>query len=51
MTAKTFNDIPLSVLDLAPVLEGSTPEQSFKNSVELAKKKRGTIRVQPLLAG
>ncbi|MFD2762340.1 LLM class flavin-dependent oxidoreductase [Lentibacillus juripiscarius] len=37
MTAKTFNDIPLSVLDLAPVLEGSTPEQSFKNSVELAK--------------
>ncbi|TFJ92932.1 LLM class flavin-dependent oxidoreductase [Lentibacillus salicampi] len=36
MSAKTFNHIPLSVLDLAPVLEGSTPEQSFKNSVNLA---------------
>ncbi|MFD1361305.1 LLM class flavin-dependent oxidoreductase [Lentibacillus salinarum] len=37
MSAKTFNHIPLSVLDLAPVLEGSTPEQSFKNSVDLAR--------------
>ncbi|HLS08883.1 LLM class flavin-dependent oxidoreductase [Lentibacillus sp.] len=36
MSTKTFNNIPLSVLDLAPVLEGSTPEQSFKNSVALA---------------
>ncbi|TRM10916.1 LLM class flavin-dependent oxidoreductase [Lentibacillus cibarius] len=35
--AKTFNNIPLSVLDLAPVLEGGTPEQSFKNSVALAR--------------
>lgn len=33
---KTFNHIPLSVLDLAPVIEGSIPEQSFKNSVDLA---------------
>ncbi|MFD1039108.1 LLM class flavin-dependent oxidoreductase [Virgibacillus byunsanensis] len=35
-TAKTFNHIPLSVLDLAPVVEGGKPEQSFKNSVDLA---------------
>ncbi|WP_430789856.1 LLM class flavin-dependent oxidoreductase [Virgibacillus flavescens] len=33
---KHFNQIPLSVLDLAPVTEGSTPKQSFENSVELA---------------
>lgn len=33
---KTFNNIPLSVLDLAPVLEGSNPAESFKNSVKLA---------------
>ncbi|WP_223699925.1 LLM class flavin-dependent oxidoreductase [Sutcliffiella deserti] len=30
------NTIPLSVLDLAPVVEGSDPGQAFKNSVELA---------------
>ncbi len=36
MTKKTFNNIPLSVLDLAPVLEGSNPSESFKNSVDLA---------------
>lgn len=33
---KLFNNIPLSVLDLAPVNEGSDAGQSFKNSVELA---------------
>ncbi|WP_404456512.1 LLM class flavin-dependent oxidoreductase [Virgibacillus necropolis] len=33
---KRFNHIPLSVLDLAPINEGSNPGQSFKNSVELA---------------
>src|SRR5699024_3685825 len=33
---KTFNNTAFSVLDLAPVLEGSNPAQSFKNSVELA---------------
>ncbi|GAA0429696.1 MAG: LLM class flavin-dependent oxidoreductase [Bacillota bacterium] len=33
---KTFQHIPLSVLDLAPVNEGSTPSDSFKNSVALA---------------
>lgn len=33
---KTFHRVPLSVLDLAPVNEGSTPSQSFKNSVDLA---------------
>nr|WP_188454775.1 LLM class flavin-dependent oxidoreductase [Virgibacillus oceani]GGG71823.1 hypothetical protein GCM10011398_15170 [Virgibacillus oceani] len=36
-SVKTFKSIPLSVLDLAPVTEGGTPEQSFKNSVSLAK--------------
>lgn len=35
-SAKTFNNIPLSVLDLAPVVEGSDPSESFKNSVDLA---------------
>lgn len=34
--SKTFNEIPLSILDLAPVNEGSTPRQSFHNSVDLA---------------
>ncbi len=34
--AKTFKNIPLSVLDLAPITEGSNASQSFKNSVELA---------------
>lgn len=33
---KAFNNVPLSVLDLAPVVEGSNPQQTFKNSVELA---------------
>lgn len=31
-----FNGIPLSVLDLAPIQEGATAEQSFKESVALA---------------
>lgn len=35
-TAKTFNGIPLSVLDLAPINEGGSPTETFKNSVELA---------------
>lgn len=34
---KTFHRIPLSVLDLAPVNEGSNPRESFQHSVELAK--------------
>lgn len=34
--AKIFNHIPLSVLDLAPITEGSNASESFKNSVELA---------------
>lgn len=33
---RTFNNVPLSVLDLAPVIEGSYPKQSFQNSVDLA---------------
>ncbi|MEK5037672.1 LLM class flavin-dependent oxidoreductase [Sporosarcina sp. FSL K6-3457] len=36
MHIKTFNSIPLSVLDLAPINAGSNASQSFKNSVELA---------------
>ncbi|WP_226037762.1 LLM class flavin-dependent oxidoreductase [Aquibacillus saliphilus] len=35
-TNNLFNNIPLSVLDLAPINEGSNAGQSFKNSVELA---------------
>ncbi|WP_067728036.1 LLM class flavin-dependent oxidoreductase [Oceanobacillus damuensis] len=33
---KTFHNIPLSVLDLAPITEGSDASQSFKESVQLA---------------
>lgn len=33
---KKFNSIPLSVLDLSPINEGSNATQSFKNSAELA---------------
>lgn len=36
MQAKKFENIPLSVLDLAPVNEGSDAAQSFRNSAELA---------------
>ncbi|PSL31669.1 luciferase family oxidoreductase group 1 [Planomicrobium soli] len=36
MQLKKFEHIPLSVLDLAPVNEGSDTAQSFKNSAELA---------------
>jgi luciferase family oxidoreductase group 1 len=31
-------DIPLSILDLVPVLAGSTPADSFRNSLDLAQK-------------
>ncbi|WP_068674005.1 LLM class flavin-dependent oxidoreductase [Oceanobacillus sp. Castelsardo] len=34
--ARKFNDIPLSILDLAPIVEGRTATDSFKESVELA---------------
>ncbi|WP_404456076.1 LLM class flavin-dependent oxidoreductase [Oceanobacillus kapialis] len=34
--SRTFQHIPLSVLDLAPVNDGSTPRESFQNSVKLA---------------
>ncbi|WP_075617725.1 LLM class flavin-dependent oxidoreductase [Paenisporosarcina indica] len=33
---RKFNNIPLSVLDLSPINEGSHAGQSFENSVELA---------------
>lgn len=33
---KKINEIKFSVLDLAPVLEGGTPADSFKNSLDLA---------------
>lgn len=37
MTAlKKFKDIPLSILDLAPINEGSNTTQTFQNSKELA---------------
>ena len=34
---KTLNNkIPVSILDLAPVIEGTTPEDTFRNSLQLA---------------
>jgi luciferase family oxidoreductase group 1 len=36
MTDKQLNNIPYSVLDLATVVEGKTPADTFKNSLELA---------------
>lgn len=36
LAMKTFRNTPLSVLDLAPINEGSDATQSFKNSVDLA---------------
>ncbi len=35
-SVKKFHGIPLSVLDLAPITEGSNASESFQNSVELA---------------
>ncbi len=34
---KRLRDIPLSVLDLSPIVEGGSATQSFKNSLDLAK--------------
>jgi len=34
--SKTFDNVRFSVLDLAPIVEGSTPQEAFKNSVDLA---------------
>ncbi len=33
----TLPKVPLSVLDLAPIIQGGTPAQSFRNSVDLAR--------------
>ncbi len=38
MSSKALSSIPLSVLDLATVVEGKTPADTFKNSLELAQK-------------
>jgi len=35
---KTFTEIPLSVLDLAPIVEGGSAADSFHNTFEFAKK-------------
>ncbi|HLR08531.1 MAG TPA: LLM class flavin-dependent oxidoreductase [Bacillota bacterium] len=35
--AKTLKNIPLSVLDLIPITEGSGPADAFQNSVDLAR--------------
>ncbi|ASS67458.1 MULTISPECIES: LLM class flavin-dependent oxidoreductase [unclassified Paenibacillus] len=37
MTASDHKRIPISVLDLAPVVEGSTPAESFRRTLELAR--------------
>ncbi len=36
MSGKRFQDIPVSILDLAPITEGNTAEATFKNSLKLA---------------
>jgi luciferase family oxidoreductase group 1 len=38
MTTTPLTDIPLSVLDLAPILAGHTPADTFRNSLELARR-------------
>jgi luciferase family oxidoreductase group 1 len=38
MNSKTISDIKLSILDLVPILEGKTAEDSFHNSKDLAQK-------------
>ncbi len=35
-TGKRLQDIPISILDLAPITEGNTAETTFKNSLKLA---------------
>ena len=35
---KTLSDIPFSVLDLAPICQGGTAAQSFRNTLDLAKR-------------
>lgn len=34
--SKTFGNVRLSILDLAPIVEGSTAREAFQNSVDLA---------------
>jgi len=34
---KQFQDIPISILDLAPITEGNTAETTFRNSLKLAR--------------
>ncbi len=38
MTGKRLQDIPFSILDLAPITEGNTAETTFKNSLKLAQR-------------
>jgi luciferase family oxidoreductase group 1 len=34
---KSLHDVPLSVLDLAPIIMGGTPAESFRNTLDLAR--------------
>lgn len=36
MVSSRFSQIPISILDLAPIVEGGTASDAFRNSVELA---------------
>jgi len=38
MAAKKFKDIPLSILDLAPITQGNTVQTTFQNSLRLAQR-------------
>ena len=46
VSGKRFQDIPISILDLAPITEGNTAETTFKNSLKLAQaaEKLGYLR-------
>ena len=35
---KELNEIPVSVLDLATIVEGGTPADSFRKSLEIARR-------------
>ncbi len=37
MVARTLSVVPFSVLDLSPVVKGSTPAQAFRNTLDLAR--------------
>jgi luciferase family oxidoreductase group 1 len=41
MQTKNLSDIPVSVLDLAPIIQGGTPAQALRNTLDLAQHAEG----------